>query len=140
MTIQDNAAIAHISMEAWNNRDFSQAASYMTEDVEWQNVATGDTFRGLDGYRRLLQFWATAIPDGKVEIVNEMFAGDWVITECIGRGTQTGPLARPNLQLPPTGQPVEVQFCRIMHIRDGKIDRARIYLDTGALKLRQRTA
>ncbi len=41
--------------EAFNARDLDRAAGYAAEDAEWVTVATGETFRGPEGYKRYMQ-------------------------------------------------------------------------------------
>lgn len=136
MSAQDNAAIARQAYELWNNRDFDGAVALGSDAVEVVNIATGQTFRGTEGLRQYLQGWATAFPDAKVEVTNVVADENGAAVEFTGRGTHSGPLAGPAGVVPPTGRRVEMRFCDVYEMRDGKIVRQRTYFDLTAL-LRQ---
>jgi ketosteroid isomerase-like protein len=52
-----------------------------------------------------------------------------VIAQGIGRGTQHGVFHSPGGELPPSGQAMQVNFCDVYRIKDGKILRADSYFD-----------
>jgi hypothetical protein len=54
MSAQDNAMLARAPYEAFNDRDFDRAAALVAEELEGVNVATGETFRGLEGYKKYM--------------------------------------------------------------------------------------
>lgn len=129
MSAQQYATSTRALLELQNTRDLDGIAALVTEDVELVYTPTGEIFHGREGCRQFTQFWLTAFPDATVEAINEVAAGDWEIVECIGRGTNTGPLAGPLVQHTPTGRTIEVRFCWVAHLRDGQIDRLRDYQD-----------
>lgn len=129
MSTQSYATRTRALLELQNTRDLKGIDALVTEDVELLYTPTGEVFRGRAGCRQFTEFWLTAFPDAAVEAVNEVAAGDWEIVECIGRGTNTGPLPGPLVQHTPTGRTIEVRFCWVAHLRDGKIDRIRDYQD-----------
>jgi hypothetical protein len=53
MSAQDNAMLARAAYEAFNDRGFDRAA-LVAEELEGVNVATGETFRGLEGYKKYM--------------------------------------------------------------------------------------
>ena len=130
---QDNATAARTVYDAFNSHDFDRAAALVAEEAEWRNVAFGTTFRGPAGLRDYDQSWATAFPDGRVEITNLVAAGEWVVAEFTGRGTHTGALRGPVGEIAATGRPVAVQFCDVVQIRNGKIVGGRSYFDSATL-------
>src|SRR5262249_59248377 len=101
MAAKDTRMIAQTLYDAFNTRNFDRGAALIAENETWLNVPTGETFRGPAGYRQYLQGWATAFPDGQMQITNLIEGGSWVVVECIGRGTQSGPLTSPAGQIPP---------------------------------------
>jgi steroid delta-isomerase-like uncharacterized protein len=130
---QNTATIARTVYEAFNDRDFERGLAVIAEDAEWVNMPTDDRFRGPEGFRRDLEQWANAFPDGRIEITNVRTSDDWAVVEFTGRGTNTGPLATPAGEMPATGRSVELQFCDVMEIRDGKIVRGRSYFDMATM-------
>src|SRR3712207_4365356 len=126
MTAQDNAKSARTAYDAYNQRDFDRAAALADENAEWINMATGETFYGPEGYRQYLQAWATAFPDSIIEITNQVADEDGVATQFTGRGNHAGPLHGPTGDISPTGRSVEIQFCEVMTMQNGKIVRAQV--------------
>lgn len=58
---------------------------------------------------------------------------DYAVVEFIGRGTNTGPLATPQVEVPATGHKVEIPFCDVHRIEDGKITNGRSYFDMATM-------
>ena len=133
MSKQQNIEMAQAIYDAYNNRDFDRSLSLTAEDVEVTNVPLGLTFRGRTGYRQFQQTWATAFPDSKVEVTHRVADDNGVVTEFRGIGTHTGPLAGPAGDLPATGRPVNIQFCEVFEIKNGKISKDRLYFDLAGL-------
>ena len=134
MSNQDNATLARAVYEAFNDRDLEWAGALAAEDMEFVDVPTARTLRGPEGFKDGMRAWTTACSDASVEIV-EMFAGDGgsVTTEFVGRGTHDGPMASPGGEIPPTGRPLELRYCEVFRVRDGKIASARLYYDAATL-------
>ena len=133
MPAQDNAALVRAAYEAFNDRDLDRAAALAAEELEWLNVATGETFRGPEGYRQYMQGWIDAFPDSMTEIIEVSAGEDSVVVEFVGRGTHDGPFSGPDGEIPPTGRRVEVRFCEVHQIGGDKIVRARTYFDLATM-------
>ncbi|MBI4299834.1 MAG: ester cyclase [Chloroflexi bacterium] len=130
MPAQDNSRIARRMYESFNTRDLDAAVADVDRNAEWLDVPSGQRLRGPQGWKQNSQNWLTAFPDGKIEIRNVAEAGNQVIIEFIGRGTQSGVLNGPGGQIiQPTGRRVEVQFCDVLEVRDGKLVAGRTYYD-----------
>ena len=130
----ENARLARrLYEEFWNGRDFDAIASSASEDVECMNVPANTTLHGRPGYREFAQAWATAFPDGRVEIKRITASDDGVAVEFVGRGTNTGPLFGPEGPIPPTGRKGELQLCDVLEIKDGSVRRVRSYYDSATL-------
>ncbi|HYJ80105.1 MAG TPA: ester cyclase [Longimicrobiaceae bacterium] len=129
MTTQEITALAHGIYDAFNRRDFAYTAAASTDDVEVLNVPTGQVFRGKEELIGFLQSWATAFPDGTIEVANVIAGENGAAAEFIARGTQTGPLVGPMGTIPPTGRAVEVRFIDAWEMRGDKIARGRTYYD-----------
>jgi steroid delta-isomerase-like uncharacterized protein len=129
----DNNSIVRTFFDAINAQDPDSAAELVTNDSEFTELPTGRIYRGPDGVRENFQFWFGAFPDGKVEIRNLIGAGDTVVVEYIGRGTNTGPMQTEQGEMPPTGKSVQLEFCDVVEVKGGKIARGRSYFDSGSM-------
>ena len=125
----DNAEIVRQIYQAFNDKDLDRLLSYSQPDTKVLNVAFGKTL----GLRDYFSNWMTGFPDGQIEIVNLVASADRVVAEFIGRGTNTGKLFGPTGELPPTQRRVEMRFCEIYDLRDGKVAGARTYYDSATM-------
>ena len=133
MSAEDNAQLAREMHRAFNDRDYDRVDDLVTRDVEWKNVATGETFSGPEGARQFMQGWVEAFSDASTEI-QEVHAGDdFAVNEFVGRGTHDGTLQGPAGGIPPTNRSVDVQFCEVYHIRDGRISHGRTFFDAATM-------
>jgi predicted ester cyclase len=133
ITHQDNAAILTTIDELFNARKLEEAMKYVDADYVETNVATGDMFRGPEGFKRSAQAWIEAFPDARVEIQNQIATEDYVAMEFIGRGTHKKPLQTPNGPIAPTGNKFEVRFCEIARFKNGKVAEIRLYFDRSTM-------
>ena len=120
-----NAAdIARKYMDAWNKRDW---------DTYRGMIGPGYSYTGSDGVKNegveagmgVAQMFATAFPDGQIDIKRVHEAGDTAIVEFIGKGTHKGDL----MGVAPTGKTINMPVCNIVETRDGKVVSEREYMD-----------
>ena len=136
MSSQDNVAVARTFHQAWDERNPDRGAAVIADDCEFIDVPRGEIQRGPEAYRQDYERWRTAFPDGTIEITNVIAEGDWVVVEFINSGTNTGPLQTPIGDFPPTNRRVEVSYCSVMQIKNGKVISGRDYYDVSTI-LRQ---
>jgi len=115
----------HLSDPAW----LDKSLAFFAEDCEVIDAPSGMTSRGPDGYKQLILFFEEGFPDSTIEITNLFATEEEAVVEFIGRGTNTGPLHMPTGDVPPTGRLVELRFCDVYRIRNGKIVSYRSYYD-----------
>jgi len=121
----------HQSDPAW----LDKSLTFFAEDCEVMDIPSGITSRGPDGYKQLILFFEEGFPDSGIEITNLFATDEQAVVEFIGRGTNTGPLHMPTGDAPPTGHAVEMRFCDVYCVRNGKIVSYRSYYDVfGFLK------
>lgn len=116
---------SHQSDPAW----LDKSLAFFAEDCEVIDVPSGMISRGPDGYKHLILFFEEGFPDSGIEITNLFATEDQAVVEFIGRGTNTGPLHMPPGHVPPTGRAVEMHFCDVYRVKDGKIVNYRSYYD-----------
>lgn len=133
MSVQENLRLIRTHYEAVNHNDLNAGAMLVDKNFEWQNVPMNIKRRGQQGYRDYLNIWLTAMPDFQFEVKNMQANNDWVVTEFTGRGTNNGPLNSSEGPIMPTGKKVEVQFCELFQIKNGKIVKGTLYFDYATL-------
>ncbi|SRR5258708_7186191 len=131
---QENAALARSLFDLHNNRqsdpawlDKSMAA--FAADAEIIDVPSGAILRGLDGYKRIVLFFAESLPDSRPELSNAFATEDQVVLEGTWFWNDTGPLYLPPGALPGRRRSGELRCCFVYQIRDGKITSLHIYYD-----------
>ena len=122
-------AVVRRFYDALNARDFNRAAGAVAERCEWESVAAETTHRGPDPVVAGLRAWADAFPDGRVDVLNTVAAGPFVVVEWRTRGTQTGPYRGAAA----TGNHVVRRGCAVAEVEGGKIVRFRDYYDRRTL-------
>ena len=129
MSTERNIDIARIFHEAWNDPDPERGAAVIADDCQFVDVPRSERLIGPDGYRRDYYRWRKAFPDGHVEIINVLAAGDDVVVEFVNQGTNSGPISTTQGDFPPTNRCIKVPYCSVMRIQDGKVVSGRDYYD-----------
>lgn len=134
MSAEENITVVREHYNAFNKRDFGYGATLVDPKVQWINIPFGTTYEGPEGYKQYLKLWTTALSDARVEIINLVASGDWVAVEFTGKGNHNaGPLLGPKGPIPPTGKPVDLSFCEVFKLKNGKISFVRTYFDAATL-------
>ena len=122
-----NVSTALAVYESFNKRDLDAAVSAASEKLVFEDHGLGQTYKSRAEYRDALQGWITGFSDAKVTEAKAIDAGDTVILQYMGTGTNDGPMG-PFQQ--PTGRKVSVPFCDIYEFDpQGKIVRGQTYFD-----------
>ena len=112
--------------QAFNRRDFDAVVTAMAENVTYEDRARNATFRGRAGFKEFMQGWVTALSNAEVSEPTYIDAGDVVVAQFTGRGTNDGPLG----PLPATGKQLNLAFCEIIRFDDkGQIVSGALYYD-----------
>jgi predicted ester cyclase len=136
MSSRGDGGVAGTLYEALAAGNFEGAAGCVSDGVLALNVATGDAYRGRDGFLELARGWSVAFPDRRFEMLTVSSGGTRIVAEYRMEGTHTGPLVTPRGHLPATGREVQVRFCDVLEIDDGAVSHIRSYFDSVTL-LRQ---
>ena len=132
----DQAVNVRAIYDAYQNRTFERPAESFADDAEIVNVATGDRYRGRDGYLQYARAWASAFPDLRVEVLRCQTGDGWATVEYAFRGTHTGALISSGGFVPPTWSQVDLRLCDAVEMAEGRIVRLHTYFDTASM-LRQ---
>ncbi len=126
---EDSASIIQKVFDAYNAKDYDAIEALAADDFELIDCASGEKYSGPEGARRNAEGWLIPFPDAKVEVLNVVASGDWAVAEAVGRGTHSGPMQTPMGEVAPTGKKMELHFCSLIKVRDGKVVEGRDYYD-----------
>lgn len=91
--------------------------------------AVADTVTGIEAFLAFVAGFKQAFPDLRWEMRAFVEGSDTVVAEGVFLGTNTGPMVGPGGSVPATGRRVELPFCDIWKVRNGRIVENRIYYD-----------
>lgn len=121
-----NVDALRAAYENWNRRDFEGLVRNVTDEVSYVDHPSGRTISGKEGFRQYVEQWAKAMSDGRIKDPEFIDAGDVVVAQFTGVGTNDGPFAG----LPPTGKPVSFAFCEVWRFdKNGRMSAGHAYYD-----------
>ena len=130
----------------WKEIDMADPRKVVSENIAAVNAGDFDRLRatyapnvaaeapdakleGADAITDYVRVWAQAFPDMQQTVVNELVAGDWVVSEFTVSGTHTGVLASPDGDIPATNRRATGRGVQLQRIVDGKIAEEHVYFD-----------
>jgi steroid delta-isomerase-like uncharacterized protein len=125
----DAIQVAREDVEAFNDGDWERFRASLTDDSVYEEFATQRRVDGADEIIAANQAWKEAFPDARGTIENAVASGGTVTLEITWRGTQSGPLATEQGEIPASNRQVEVHAVQVMEVSDGKVRRNRHYFD-----------
>jgi steroid delta-isomerase-like uncharacterized protein len=128
MSDQNKAVVRRIVDEHWNKKNAALVSELFAPNVSL-NTPDG-VLTGLEGASFLLQAYATAFPDFRLNVDDLLADGNQVVLQWTFTGTHRGPLA----DIPATGKHVSVPRCiAIFRIEGGKMTQGQFAWDKYAL-------
>ena len=103
--------------------------SMMADDVVFTHMASGDEHRGPEAVRRMLDYMYHQAFDARAESRSRLYTENQAVIEGEFIGTHTGEFAG----IPATGRRVRVPLCVVYDLEDGRIKRARVYIEMPVL-------
>ena len=91
--------------------------------------ATAGTVTGIEAFLAFVTAFKQAFPDLHWEMREFIEGSDTVVAEGVFIGTNSGTMVGPRGPIPATGRRVELPFCDIWKVRNGRIIENRIYYD-----------
>ena len=125
--------IVRIFHESWDMRDPDRGATVIAEDCQFEDIARGEKQIGPQAYKNDYYRWREAFPDGECKVINVIVQGNWAVVEYVNRGTHSGILRSSLGTFEPTGRSVEVRYCSVMRVEDGKVVEGRDYYDSATI-------
>jgi hypothetical protein len=127
----DRKSHASKLVETFNNDDWD-GASRLFGTSTYNELGTQRSLKGAD-IIDALKGWKTAMPDVKGTITSAEEVGNQVILEVKWQGTQTGPLATPQGEIPPSGKSQTTPSAWILDYEGDALVESRHYFDMLAL-------
>ena len=118
------ADIAREYLEAWNRRDWRAYRELLDSQYSYTG-GDGQVQRGPEAGMAVGQMFATAFPDGHIDLRQIHTAGDTAVVEFTGRGTHSGDL----MGIAPTGRHISIPVITVLTVRGGRIVSEREYMD-----------
>ena len=116
--------------ERWNAHDREGFLALYDEAISFVDEPTGHELHGREELGRgFYDLWTEAYPDNQLKDVSIFAEGDLVCFRARFAGTNTGLLRGPELEMQPTGKPIDASFVFVAEVREGKVRRAWHYYD-----------
>ena len=100
----------------------------VADDIVHVNAAIG-TVSGIEAFLAFASGFKQAFPDLHWDMREFVEGSDTVVAEGVFIGTNTGTMVGPRGPIPATGRLVELPFCDIWKVCNGRIVENRIYFD-----------
>jgi predicted ester cyclase len=126
----DAKTITAKGIEYWNAHDRDAFLALYDEQVRYVDQATGHELFGREEFGKgFYDLWMEAYPDNRLEEPLVFAEGELVCFRGRFVGTNTGVFHGPDLEMPPTGKPIDAPFVCISEVRDGRVKKAWQYYD-----------
>lgn len=123
------ATYADIINQAWNSHDIEKVLSFYSLEYIADDVSQASLLRGHEGLRTMLESYWRAFPDLEFAVTDMVIEGSRVATAWVAAGTHHGTI----MNIPPTGQKVEVRGISIIDVEDGLIVRGQYIWDLAGM-------
>jgi steroid delta-isomerase-like uncharacterized protein len=115
-------------VEAFNAHDEGRMRELTAEDAVIE--APGDVrIEGKDATVSYAMTWINAFGDARIDVHDELAAGEWVVQEFVFSGTHTAPLQSPMGEIPATNRSLRGRGVQIFRVQDGTVGDTRLYFD-----------
>jgi predicted ester cyclase len=109
MTTQSKAAVLTDIIDSFCAKDLDRLRTLVDDQIVYQETGTGRRVEGADAYVAMCQGWLAAFPDIAGKVTSGLEAGDQAAIEVAWIGTNNGPIAMPDGEVPPTGKGIDLR-------------------------------
>lgn len=128
--MEDAKTIIRTGIERWNAHDREGFLALYDEAVVFVDEPTGHKLVGREEFGKgFYDLWTNAYPDNELKEVRLIAEGELTCVEARFVGTNTGIFKGVEMEMPPTGKPVDAPFVFITEVRDGTVKTARHFYD-----------
>ena len=120
-------------MKFWDMRDPDRGATVIADDCQFEDIARGEQQIGPEAYKNNYYRWREAFPEGECKVINVIVQDNWAVVEYVNRGTHSGTLRSSLGTFEPTGRSVEVRYCSVMRVENGKVVEGRDFYDSATI-------
>ncbi|WP_077490485.1 ester cyclase [Sinomonas mesophila] len=122
-------------LSAFNSHDATGFTAFYADDAVVVDPQYPEPLRGRAAIEEDVAAFFTAMPDLRATVTNVLTAGESVAAEMDVTGTQTGPLALPDGELPATGRRIDQKFASFSRVdAQGRIAEEHRYYDLAAIQ------
>jgi steroid delta-isomerase-like uncharacterized protein len=125
-----NAAILKKHVAAETAFDMQATLATLTQDCVFEDIPTGEIFRGHEGVARYYRQWWDAFGNVPTGSVLHVPSADSLIVETCFAGTHRGPYRG----AAPSGRPIRLPVAIFVSFRDGLMHGERFYYDRATLQ------
>jgi steroid delta-isomerase-like uncharacterized protein len=111
--------------DAFNRRDWEATRAITAPDIVYDDHPRGLTIEGAGDFLAWLQGWAAGMSDARTDQPRYLDAGTHSVCMFQGRGVNDGPMGPANA----TGRSLDLAFCEIVRVQDGRIAGGDLYYD-----------
>ena len=129
MSTQSKAALLTEMMETFCAKDLDRLRTMVDDRVVYLETGTGRRVEGVDAYMALCEGWLAAFPDVGSKVTGSLDAGNQAALEVTWTGTNSGPIAMPDGDVPATGKAIDIQASIWATFNGDKVAELRHYLD-----------
>ena len=129
MTTQSKAAVLTDLIEAFCAHDLDRVRALVDDRIVHQETGTGRRLDGVDAYMGMCESWLTAFPDVAGKITAGLDGANQAVIEIRWTGTNNGPIALPDGQIPATGKSIDLGSTYWATFAGDKIVESRHHLD-----------
>jgi steroid delta-isomerase-like uncharacterized protein len=116
--------------DAWNRHDIDGILALHTEDSVFENHTSGGRSEGHAAIRTMLEGIFATFPDLRFEARHRSVSEDLAIIAWTASATFTCPITRAGCTYSPTGKRLVWNGLDVIPIRDGRVLRKDVYVDS----------
>jgi len=135
MTREELERLDDAGMAAWDQHDPDAFLGILADGFVWRDLTMPEPMTTRDAARAYIQAWFTAFPDMRVTTTNRVVGEDALAAELEFTGTNTGPLAMGDREIPPTGKGVVGRGSYFLRASEGKVTEFSTHPDTAGMMM-----
>jgi steroid delta-isomerase-like uncharacterized protein len=124
----DAREIGQRFIDAFNAHDEARIRELNSDNTVFE--APGDVkIQGREPATQYAMAWLNAFPDARINVNNELVAGDWVVQEFTFSGTHEGTLMSPAGEIPATHKTLNGRGVQVFRVEGETVADTRLYFD-----------